>query len=61
MYQISDDRVYSIKRVMSSDNYILKRHNGLKVLTINNLKQKQFTIKQLLEFKDDYANYTDSL
>ena len=46
---------------MSSDNYILKRHNGLKVLTINNLKQKQITIKQLLEFKDDYANYTDSL
>jgi hypothetical protein len=46
---------------MCSDNYILKRHDGLKILTINNLKQNQFTIKHLLEFKDDYANYTDSL
>lgn len=46
---------------MSSENYILKRHDGLKILTINNLNQKQFKIKHLLEFKDDYANYTDSL
>ena len=46
---------------MSSENFILKRHDGLKQLISNNLKEKKFTIKHLLEVKDDYANYTDSL
>ena len=62
MCLISDDRLYSIKRVMSTDYYFLKtRNNELKLLTINDLKSKQFTIKHLLEVKQEGGNLTDSL
>ena len=46
---------------MSTKYYILRTvNNGLKLLTINDLQLKQFTIHDLLEVKDD-GNYTDSL
>ena len=39
MYQISVDRVCSIKRVMRTDYYILKTEDkGLKLLAINDLE-----------------------
>ena len=61
MCQISDGPIDSIKRVMNSDNYILKKRNdGLKLLSINDLESKQFTVQHLLDVKDD-GNYTDSL
>ena len=47
---------------MSTDNYILKTCNdGLKLLTLNDLESKQFTLQDLLEVKDNDGNYTDSL
>ena len=61
MCQISDGPIDSMKRVMNTDNYILKKRNdGLKLLTINDLKSKQFTVQHLFDVKGD-VNYTDSL
>jgi hypothetical protein len=61
MCQISDGPVDSIKRVMSNENYILKkRKEGLKLLTINDLKSKEFSVKHLLDVKG-FDNFTDSL
>jgi hypothetical protein len=58
MYKISHDSLVSIKRVMNTDNYILRTFkNGLKLLTINNL---EFTLQDLLEVKDE-GNRPDSL
>ena len=46
---------------MSTDNYILKIANdGVKLLTINDLESKKFTVQHLLDVKDD-GNFTDSL
>jgi hypothetical protein len=39
---------------MSIEKYILKtKRDGLKILTINDLEAKQFTIQKLLNFEDD--------
>jgi hypothetical protein len=39
MYQFGDDNLDSIKRVMSTDYYILKTElSGLKLFTINDLE-----------------------
>ena len=63
MCEIIDEQIDSIKRVMNTDNYILKtRCNGLKLLTISDLELKKFTVQDLLEVKfDDYYNNTDTL
>jgi alpha-mannosidase len=61
MYKISHDHLDSIKRVMNTDNYILRTtNNGLKLLIINNLELKKFTLTDLLEVKDE-ENYAESL
>ena len=61
MYVISNDGLDSMKRVMSTDHFILKTSStGLKLLTLNDLESKKFTIQDLLEVKDG-SNYTDSL
>ena len=61
MCQISDGPVDSMKRVMTTDNYILKKRNeGLKLLTINDSESKQFTLQHLLDVKGD-ENFTDCL
>ena len=61
MYIISNDGLDSIKRVMSTNYYIIKTSSkGLMLLTLNDLESKQFTIQDLLEVKDG-SNYTDSL
>ena len=53
MYQISDVRLDSVKRVMSTDYYILNtRDYGLQLLTLNDLKARQFTLQNLLEVQD---------
>ena len=62
MYHFSEDDVVSIKRVMSTDNYILKRnYDGVKLLTINDLEQKNFTVQHMLDVKDYYASLTDCI
>ena len=61
MCQISDGHADSMKRVMNTHNYILRiRNDGLKLLTINDLNSKQFSVKHLLDVKGD-ENLTDSL
>ena len=49
MYRISKDDVYSIKRVMSTDFYILKTRYKAMLL---DFKLKQFTIQDLLKIED---------
>ena len=63
MLRISFVGVCSIKRVMSTNNYILKNINDkISLLTINDLELKSFTLQHLLEDKDDGCdNLTDSL
>jgi hypothetical protein len=62
MHRFSFIEVCSIKRVMSTNNYILKKQNDkISLLTINDLELKKFTLQRLLEDKDDYGNLTDSL
>ena len=56
---ISHERVFSIKRVMTTNSYIIKTEKeGVKVLTIDDLKSKQFSLKLLLEAKEDGLNRT---
>ena len=63
LFQICQDIVCSIKRVGNTNTYIIKtKKNGLKLLTIKNLKTAQFSLQHLLEAKEEvYWTYTDSL
>ena len=60
--QIIDYSLDSIKRVINTDNFIIKTKfkNELKLLTIRNMESKKFNIQNLLEVKDN-GNYTESL
>jgi hypothetical protein len=61
MYKICDDQVDSIKRVMKTDNFILRtRYIGLKLLSISDLESRYFNIQLLLEVKDG-GYFTDSI
>ena len=54
--------VFSIKRVITTNCYIVKtKKQGVKVLTIDDLNTKQFSLKLLLEAKEESWNLTDSL
>jgi hypothetical protein len=58
----SDDRLFSIKRVLTTNNYIIKTDNsGVKVVTINDLESLKFSVQHLLEAREWYWNYSDSL
>jgi hypothetical protein len=47
---------------MSSNNYVIKTvEEGVKVVAINDLESKQFSIKHLLDAKEIMWNLTDSL
>ena len=45
---------------MTSNKYVIKTDEGLKVLTINDVKSNQYSLQHLLG-NNDYPNYTDSL
>ena len=60
--EICGGTVLSIKRVITTNNYIIKtRDEGVKVVTINDLKSKEFSLKHLLDAKEIMFNLTDSL
>jgi hypothetical protein len=62
MHHISIDRVCSIKRVMSTNNFILKKLNDkIILLTINDKELKKISLQSLVEDKDKEFNFTDSL
>jgi hypothetical protein len=51
--EICDGGVLSIKRVITINNYVIKTNKeGVKVVTINDLKSKQFSLKHLLDAKE---------
>jgi hypothetical protein len=58
----SDDTVYSIKRVLTTNNYIIKTDNsGVKVVTINDLESLKFSVQHLLDTIEWFGNLSDSL
>ena len=67
MLKICADEVYSIKRVLATDSYILKTlKEGVKLLTFKEEEEeeedKQFSIQHLLEVEESsWGNFTDSL
>jgi hypothetical protein len=58
--EICGDRVCSIKRVITTNNYLIKTDEGVKVVTINDLMSGKFSVQHLLDAKDG-SNLTDSL
>ena len=63
LIQIISDTVYAIKRVIAPNSYIIKTEKqGIQLLTIDDLKSKQFSLTLLLEAKEWYdLNSSDSL
>jgi hypothetical protein len=59
--EICGDRVYSIKRVITTNNYLIKTDEGVKVVTINDLMLLKFSVQHLLDAKEDWGVSTDSL
>jgi hypothetical protein len=59
--KICDDTVWSIKRVMTTNNYVIKTDEGVKVVTINELEPFKFSVQHLLDAREDWSNLTDSL
>jgi hypothetical protein len=61
LFKISKDEAFSIKRALTTKSFIVKTgEGGVKVLTIDDLETKKFSIKPLLEAKDPW-NSTESL
>ena len=46
---------------MTTNNYVIKTNEGVKVVTINELVPFKFSVQQLLDAKEDGGNLTDSL
>jgi hypothetical protein len=64
LFNISKDRVGAIKRIMTTQSYIVNTENeGVKVLSIDDLKSKQFSYKVFLETEklEKYRLLSDSL
>ena len=62
LFRISQDKVFSIKRVMTANTFIIKtKLDGVKVLDIDDLKSQHFSLKVILEAKENNWNYTESL
>jgi hypothetical protein len=59
--QICGGGVFSIKRVITTNNYLIKTYEGVKVVTINDLMTSKFSVQHLLDAKEDGWNFTDSL
>ena len=63
LIQICDDNVFSIKRVLNSNKFIINtaRGKGVKVLTMNDFKSNQYSLKHLLDNNQYLVTYNDSL
>jgi hypothetical protein len=60
--KICDGSLLSIKRVMTTNNYIIKtRYEGVKVVTINDLKLYKFSLKHMLDAFENFEIHTDCL
>jgi hypothetical protein len=46
---------------LTANRYIIKTYTGVKILSIDELKSKQFSLKLLLEADDFSPKYSDSL
>ena len=68
-FQVSDDKVCQIKRVMDTNDFIIKskteegKTEGVKLLTIkmDSEQQEKFSLRNLPEAKAEWSNFTDSL
>ena len=60
LFKICDDVVTSIKRVLTTNNYVFKTYKGVKVVTINDSVPQKFSIQHLLD-AESKNYYNDSL
>lgn len=61
LFPVSDDKVCQIKRVLATNNYIIKSETeGVKLLSLD-LKNQRITMKNLPDAKVEWSNFTDSL
>ena len=50
LIKISNDEAFSIKRVLTTNSFMIKTgEGGVKILTIDDLESKKFSLKLLLE------------
>ena len=60
--EICGGTVFSIKRVITTNNYLIKTYSeGVKVVIINDLMPLKFSVQHLLDAKEDWGVLTDSL
>jgi len=59
--QICGGSVFSIKRVITTNNYLIKTYEGVKVVTINYLMPLKFSVQHLIDAKEYWGVPTDSL
>jgi hypothetical protein len=57
----SDYSVFSIKRVMTTNNYIIKTEKGVEVVTIDCLTSLKSSVQHFFDAKESLRNYNDSL
>ena len=50
--KIFDDALLSIKRVLTTNNYIFKSTSGVEVVTINDFEPLKFSVHHLLDAAD---------
>jgi hypothetical protein len=61
LFKISNESIFSMRRVMNSSHYIVKTADeGLKLLTINDMESKLFSLQNLLE-ADEFIYLNDNL
>lgn len=62
LHKICYGTVLSIKRVLTTNNYIIKTRNDIvKLVTISGLESLEFSVQNLLEAKEWMGNITDSI
>lgn len=60
LYHICPDRVFSIKRILYTNTYIIKtKENGLKLLYIKNFEKLKYSLQHLLNAEEVCWNSTD--
>ena len=58
---ICDQSVCSIKRVMTTNSYIIKTMKEVKLLSIDDLTSQHYSLKVLVKANDVSWSFTDSL
>jgi hypothetical protein len=61
LWKICSDFTLSIKRVITTKNYMIKTNGGVKLLTIDDLEPSKFSLQHMLDSYEVGYNHIDSL